>query len=96
MKLKINGDWIEDAQSIKEAVKSHFETLYQEESFNRPVMDGVHFKQISADDNSLLIAPFSIDDKRKWYGSEMAIRAWDQMVSISTSSRVVGILLIRK
>lgn len=53
--LRKNDRWIE---GVKEEVKNHFQNFYSENDVCRPVLDGIHFSQISKSDNAELVAPF--------------------------------------
>lgn len=65
LKLKVNDEWVEDVMGIKRAMKGHFEKLYREESVNRLILEGIHFKQVSMEENEMLTTPFSIDEVKE-------------------------------
>lgn len=60
------GDlWVEDVEEIKSEVKCHFQNFFLEHNDHRSVLDGVHFPQISEDDNDVLTAPFRMEEVKE-------------------------------
>ncbi|GKV19934.1 hypothetical protein SLEP1_g30130 [Rubroshorea leprosula] len=73
---KARKAWIKDGDAntkffhrcvneIKEGVANYFENLFAEERWQRPHLDGIEFKKISAEDNSLLLAPFNEEEVKR-------------------------------
>lgn len=60
--LRKGDQWVEGVDEIKNEVKCHFQNFFLEHNESRPVLDGVHFSQISEDDNVVLIAPFTMEE----------------------------------
>ncbi|GKV06521.1 hypothetical protein SLEP1_g18404 [Rubroshorea leprosula] len=56
---------LEEVKEIKEGVAKHFESLFQEEEWNHPVLDGIEFKKISAEEGSMLEAPFKEEEVKQ-------------------------------
>ncbi|GKV17381.1 hypothetical protein SLEP1_g27896 [Rubroshorea leprosula] len=56
---------LEEVKEIKEGVAKHFESLFQEEEWNRPVLDGIEFKKISTEEGSMLEAPFKEEEVKQ-------------------------------
>lgn len=63
--LKIYGVWVEEPAQIKEAVEDHFKRIFLEPWNNRPCPTQLHLKQISLQDNFLLISPFTEEEIRE-------------------------------
>ncbi|GKV40368.1 hypothetical protein SLEP1_g48023 [Rubroshorea leprosula] len=63
--IEINGCQQNSVQGIKEGIAKHFEELYREEDWARPVLNGINFKQISTAQANLLTSPFSEEEIRK-------------------------------
>lgn len=60
------GDlWVEDVEEIKSEIKCHFQNFFLEHNDHRSVLDGVHFPQISEDDNDVLRAPFRMEEVKE-------------------------------
>lgn len=62
MALQVGSSWVEGVPEVKAEVKNYFEGLFSEVEYNRLVLDGVSFSNISAEDNAFLTAPFSLDE----------------------------------
>lgn len=62
MALQVGSYWVEGLMEIKVEVKNHFERLFAEVDYSRPVLDGVSFPNISIEDNDFLTAPFSLEE----------------------------------
>lgn len=62
LKVRVDDQWIDDVQGVKVAVKNHFELGFREEVFKRPTLEGVCFKQVSLEENKMLVAPFTVDE----------------------------------
>lgn len=54
--------WLQEVEDVKEEVVSHFTAKFTECVWERLVLDGVHFNQISVEDNVLLQAKFSVEE----------------------------------
>lgn len=63
--LKVRDEWIERVDGVKVELKRHFEQLFSEADPNRPTLDGIHFPQISEQDNVMLTAPFTCEEIRE-------------------------------
>ncbi|GKU94710.1 hypothetical protein SLEP1_g8163 [Rubroshorea leprosula] len=57
--VQIDGEQFTRVTKIKEEVAKYFQTLFTEERWKRPKLDGVSFKQVSQADNELLKRVFS-------------------------------------
>jgi exonuclease III len=62
--LKRGNVWIEGVDAIKKETKDHFSKHFLEEWKNRPFLQGLNFNSLSADDNDLLLAPFTEEEVR--------------------------------
>lgn len=62
MALQVGSSWVEGVPEVKAEVKNYLEGLFLEVEYNRLVLDGVSFSNISAEDNAFLTAPFSRDE----------------------------------
>lgn len=49
--LLVNNCWIDDVDSVKEEAFNHFSKQFSTSCWNRPSLDGIDFKQLSASDN---------------------------------------------
>jgi len=56
---------VEQVEELKKEVKNHFEERFQETNFNRPVLDGVEFKQLSEEEKMELEEPFSEEEVKE-------------------------------
>lgn len=56
-------------EEVKSLVKRHFEKCFEEPLHNRPTLGGINFKQISNEDNILLLRPFSKEEIRAEFWS---------------------------
>ncbi|GKV11964.1 hypothetical protein SLEP1_g23173 [Rubroshorea leprosula] len=63
--IEINGCHQNSVQGIKDGIAKHFEELYREEDWARPVLNGINFKQISTAQANLLTSPFSEEEIKK-------------------------------
>ncbi|GKV51818.1 hypothetical protein SLEP1_g58442 [Rubroshorea leprosula] len=57
--IRINGEQLTRVETIKQETAKYFQDLFTEETWKRPKLDGISFKQISQTDNELLTAAFS-------------------------------------
>lgn len=60
--LQVDGVWMEDPNSVKEAVKCFFAQKFKTSRWNRPRLDGVPFKLISEANANLLEENFSAEE----------------------------------
>ncbi|GKV47542.1 hypothetical protein SLEP1_g54439 [Rubroshorea leprosula] len=60
--VQIDGEQFTGVTKIKEEVAKYFQTLFTEERWKRPKLDGVSFKQVSQADNELLTRVFSEEE----------------------------------
>ncbi|GLU01310.1 hypothetical protein SLE2022_186220 [Rubroshorea leprosula] len=56
--LSIRGKVFEGVNELKQGVAEYFMSLFTEEGWNRPVLDGVDFKKISEAERNFLTEPF--------------------------------------
>ncbi|GAU38105.1 hypothetical protein TSUD_317920 [Trifolium subterraneum] len=58
-----NGDqWVQGVEEVKGFVKNYFENNFKESWEHRPNLNGIQFQSLNAEDNLLLLAPFSYDE----------------------------------
>ncbi|GKV09632.1 hypothetical protein SLEP1_g21103 [Rubroshorea leprosula] len=63
--VQIDGEQSMGVEKIKEEVARYFQTLFTEERWKRPKLDGVNFKQVSQADNELLTRVFSEEEVKE-------------------------------
>ncbi|GKU89448.1 hypothetical protein SLEP1_g3583 [Rubroshorea leprosula] len=63
--IQIDGEQFTGVTKIKEEVARYFQSLFSEEGWKRPKLDGVSFKQISQEDNELLTKGFSEEEVKE-------------------------------
>lgn len=64
--LLMDGSWVEDVDCIKRKVKNFFEEKFRKQhDGRRPLLDGVTFSMLSADDNRALCEHFELDEIRE-------------------------------
>ncbi|GLU18032.1 hypothetical protein SLE2022_343540 [Rubroshorea leprosula] len=63
--VQIDGVQVTGVEKIKEEVARYFQTLFTEERWKRPKLDGVNFKQVSQADNELLTGVFSEEEVKE-------------------------------
>ncbi|PNX82415.1 cysteine-rich receptor-like protein kinase, partial [Trifolium pratense] len=63
--LKRGNEWIQGVENIKMEVKNYFVQNFTEDWHHRPFVHGIDFNVLSADDNDLLLQPFSEEDVRE-------------------------------
>ncbi|GKV22991.1 hypothetical protein SLEP1_g32784 [Rubroshorea leprosula] len=63
--IEVNGNQLVGVQEVKDGIANHFQKLFQEENWVRPVLDGVDFKHITSQQAATLTAPFSEDEIKK-------------------------------
>lgn len=56
--LMIDGAWIEEPATVKEAVRRFFSQRFQEYDFDRPRLDGICFQTIANQHNNMLVERF--------------------------------------
>ena len=56
--LLIEGEWTDEPNKVKEEIRTFFSNRFQEADFQRPKIDGINFKTIDQQQNSMLVAPF--------------------------------------
>ena len=54
----IDGVWTDDPHKVKEEIRNFFSKRFQESDAQRPNIDGISFRTIDQQQNSLLVAPF--------------------------------------
>ncbi|GKV51072.1 hypothetical protein SLEP1_g57750 [Rubroshorea leprosula] len=57
-----DGRWVEEPELVKKLVVKYFRELFQGESWSRPKLDGVTFKQITEEQQEWLEGPFSAEE----------------------------------
>lgn len=60
--LLVNQILIEGVEEVKQEIFNHFSSQFAENEWNRPVLDGIDFKQLSHSDSSALTAPFTEEE----------------------------------
>ncbi|GAU35431.1 hypothetical protein TSUD_375210 [Trifolium subterraneum] len=63
--LKRGEDWIQGVDNIKSEVKNYFSRNFTEEWHNRPFVHGINFNVLLAEDNDLLLQPFTEEEVRE-------------------------------
>ncbi|GKV37864.1 hypothetical protein SLEP1_g45836 [Rubroshorea leprosula] len=63
--IQVGDKYMEQVDEIKEGVANYFQNLFTEERWQRPHLDGLEFKKISAEDNLLLLAPFNKEEVKQ-------------------------------
>ncbi|XP_045831276.1 uncharacterized protein LOC123922622 [Trifolium pratense] len=63
--LKRGNEWIQGVENIKMEVKNYFVQNFTEDWHHRPFVHGIDFNVLSADDNDVLLQPFSEEDVRE-------------------------------
>ncbi|GAU16309.1 hypothetical protein TSUD_299410 [Trifolium subterraneum] len=62
--LRDGDTWVQSVEDVKLFVKSFFHNNFTEEWLDRPTLDGLNFDTLSEEDNSVLMAPFSVEEAR--------------------------------
>ncbi|GKV32368.1 hypothetical protein SLEP1_g40981 [Rubroshorea leprosula] len=57
-----DGCWVEEPEQVKKEVYNYFSKLFQGDTWNRPKLCEVSFKQISTEEKQWLERPFSIEE----------------------------------
>ncbi|GKV05596.1 hypothetical protein SLEP1_g17591 [Rubroshorea leprosula] len=57
-----NGRWVEEPEMVKNEVVQYFRDLFRSDSWRRPRLGGIQFKQISGEDKVWLKRPFSMEE----------------------------------
>ncbi|GKV25499.1 hypothetical protein SLEP1_g34934 [Rubroshorea leprosula] len=63
--ILVGNQRLEDVNSMKDGVANYFETLFKEDVWQRPVLDGIEFKKIPDEEKAMLEAPFSEEEVRQ-------------------------------
>ena len=63
--VKIDGSWIEEPITVKEAVRLFFSKHFQESDYDRPRLDGISFKTIDSQQNDRLVERFQTDEVQR-------------------------------
>ncbi|WJX66076.1 hypothetical protein P8452_50669 [Trifolium repens] len=58
--LLTDSGWVEGPRDVRLAMANFFQEHFQQEEWERPVLDGAVFPMLSEDSNNLLIAPFTL------------------------------------
>ncbi|CAL5196833.1 unnamed protein product [Lathyrus oleraceus] len=72
---------IEDVNGIKSIVFNHFKNKFKEKVFNRPRMEDVHLKRLSARDSSSLEPHFSLEEIKFVIWESNVIRSRGRTIS---------------
>ena len=67
--LLIEGVWTDEPNKVKEEIRTFFSNRFHEADFQRPRIDGISFKSLDHQQNSMLVAPFQ--------ESEIQNAVWD-------------------
>lgn len=59
--LWIDNRWEEKAVIVKEKIRNHFHNIFNEEHWERPILD-IHFNQLDYAENLFLTAPFTEEE----------------------------------
>lgn len=62
MAFKVDNFWMEEVKQIKNEVKKHLSNLYKEEEWERPLLDGVNFKNLNEEQKTDLVKRFSQEE----------------------------------
>ncbi|GAU30605.1 hypothetical protein TSUD_62250 [Trifolium subterraneum] len=65
VKIKKGTEWLQGVAAIKSEAIDHYSKLFSEEWLQRPFLQGINFKTLSADDNAFLLEPFAEDEVRE-------------------------------
>nr|CCA66235.1 hypothetical protein [Beta vulgaris subsp. vulgaris] len=60
--IEVNGDKISEPEKIKLEAMKYFRKAFKEESYNRPLLEGLDFKHLTEAQSADLIAPFSHEE----------------------------------
>ncbi|GKV34650.1 hypothetical protein SLEP1_g43008 [Rubroshorea leprosula] len=63
--ILVGNQRLEEVNCMKDGVANYFETLFKEDVWQRPVLDGVDFKKISDEERAMLEAPFSEEEVKQ-------------------------------
>ncbi|GKV23685.1 hypothetical protein SLEP1_g33387 [Rubroshorea leprosula] len=63
--IMVGSERLEEVKELKEGVARNFESLFQEEEWQRPVLNGIEFKKILAEEGSMLEAPFKEEEVKQ-------------------------------
>ncbi|GAU23839.1 hypothetical protein TSUD_380010 [Trifolium subterraneum] len=63
--LKDGEQWIQGVEEVKGYVQNYFENNFKERWESRPILSGLQFQSLSAEDKFMLTAPFSIEEVRE-------------------------------
>jgi len=58
----VNGVQIDGVQNVRNAVFSHFSLHFQNQHEQRPTMEGLNFRKLSAREGTVLTRPFSVEE----------------------------------
>lgn len=62
--LNFDGVRVDGVEQLKFEIMEHFRKHFQQSQWDRPVLDGVVFKQLDASENHALVAPFQDEEIR--------------------------------
>ncbi|GKV47213.1 hypothetical protein SLEP1_g54131 [Rubroshorea leprosula] len=63
--IRVGSERPEEVNNMKESVANYFETLFKEDTWHRPALDGIEFKRISDEERVMLEAPFTVEEVRQ-------------------------------
>ncbi|GKU92387.1 hypothetical protein SLEP1_g6121 [Rubroshorea leprosula] len=63
--IRVGSERPEEVNNMKESVANYFETLFKEDTWQRPTLDGIEFKRISDEERVMLEAPFTVEEVRQ-------------------------------
>ena len=60
--VRIDGSWVEEPNSVKEAAHNFFQLRFTEPDYDRPVINGTTFRGLGQQQNQLLVARFQEEE----------------------------------
>ncbi|GKV47623.1 hypothetical protein SLEP1_g54507 [Rubroshorea leprosula] len=63
--IMAGNERLEEVNKMKKGVANHFEALFKEEAWQRPVLDGIEFKKISEEERAMLEVPFNEEEVKQ-------------------------------
>lgn len=61
-KIRVNNQWLEDSDYVRDHVVDFYRSLFKEDCFVRPKLDGLNFSRISSESQQGLERPFQADE----------------------------------
>ncbi|KAK7255911.1 hypothetical protein RIF29_29339 [Crotalaria pallida] len=63
--VEFNGEWIDEPQAVKEHIKDFFQQRFGESQWERPVLDGIEFKQLEDQEREALTKYFDEEEIKR-------------------------------